>query len=208
MKIHDFPFAPNPRKLRTYLGEKGIEIPFVLVKLAAGEQKTSDFLAMNPLGNTPVLELDDGTFLTESLAIIEYLEELHPEPPMIGSTPLQRARVRRLERIAEIGVLLPAVRYVHNTNSPMPNIRAIPGVAEAALEDLALPLGVLDREVGDHPFIAGDRPTVADCTLFAAFEFAKFAELQLGDVGEGLPNLKRWHAAFLQRPSAQVSFPA
>lgn len=207
MKIHDFPFAPNPRKLRTYLGEKGLEIPFVLVNLPNGDQKKPEFLARNPLGNTPVLELDDGSCLTESLAIIEYLEELHPEPPMIGETPLERARVRRLERIADLGVLIAAARYVHGTKSPLPGIEANPAVAKAALESMNAPLAVLDQEAGDHPFIAGDRPTIADCTLFAGFEFARFAGLDVGDVGAGFPNLKRWHAAFALRPSTQVSFP-
>ncbi|MBW2395557.1 MAG: glutathione S-transferase family protein [Deltaproteobacteria bacterium] len=208
MKIHDFPFAPNPRKLRTYLGEKGIEIPFVLVNLVNGDQKKPEFLAKNPLGNTPVLELDDGTCLTESLAIIEYLEELHPDPPMIGETPLERARVRRLERIAELGVVSAVARYVHGTKSPLPGIEANPAVAKAALESLAAPLEVLDLETADRPFIAGSRPTIADCTLFAGFEFAKFAGLELGDVAAGFPNLKRWHAAFSQRPSTRVSFPS
>ncbi|MCP5059371.1 MAG: glutathione S-transferase family protein [bacterium] len=208
MKIHDFPFAPNPRKLRAYLGEKGLEIPFVLVNLPNGEQKKPEFLAKNPLGNTPVLELDDGSYLTESLAIIEYLEELYPEPPMIGETPLERAGVRRLERIAEHGVLHAVARYVHGTKSPLPGIEANPAIAKAALESMNAPLAVLDRETGDHPFIAGSRPTIADCTLFAAFEFAKFASLEVADVGAGFPNLKRWHAAFSQRPSTQVSFPS
>ena len=190
MRIHDFPFAPNPRKLRTYLGEKGLEIPFVIVNLARGEHKTPEFLARNPMGNLPVLELDDGSHLTESLAIIEYLEELHPEPPMIGTTPLERARTRRLERLAELGVMSRAVRYVHTTKSPL-GLPPAPDVAAAMLEELPGVLGVLDSEVADRPFIAGNRPTIADCTLFATFEFAKFADLDVAAVGPGYPNLRR-----------------
>ncbi len=207
MRIHDFPLAPNPRKLRTYLGEKGLEIRFVLVNLIKGEHKRREFLAMNPMGSVPVLELDDGSFLTESLAIIEYLEELHPEPPMIGTTPLERARVRRLERLAELGVLFRTAQYVHASKSPLPGVEPRPEVAAHMLAQLPTFLGLLDAEVGDRPFVAGDRPTIADCTLFAAFEFGKFGGLELAEVGDGFPNLKRWHAAFSQRPSAQVSFP-
>ena len=92
MKLYDFPFAPNPRRLRVYLAETGIEIPRVTVDLRAGEQRAAEFLAKNPHGSLPVLELDDGTLLSESEAIIEYLEELNPEPAMIGSTRSGRIR--------------------------------------------------------------------------------------------------------------------
>ena len=97
MKLYTFPLAPNPTKVRVYLKEKGLDIPEQTVDLLAGEQQQPAFQAINPLGGVPVLELDDGTRLCESLAIIEYLEELHPEPPMIGTDPLERARVRALE---------------------------------------------------------------------------------------------------------------
>ncbi len=105
MRIYDFRFAPNPHKLRIYLAEKGISIPLERVDLRKGENLKPEFLAKNPLGALPVLELDDGSCLTESLAIIEYLEELHPDPPMIGIEPLERARVRELERFADTSVL-------------------------------------------------------------------------------------------------------
>ncbi len=91
MKVYSFRSAPNPTKLRIYLAEKGLEIPIQEVDLAKGEQRSPEFLRKNPSGALPVLELDDGTCLAESLVIIEYLEELHPEPPMIGTTPLERA---------------------------------------------------------------------------------------------------------------------
>src|SRR5512144_2168168 len=120
MKLYDFPFAPNPRKLRVYLGEKGIEIPRVVVNIVKGEQNTPAFRAKNPMGGVPVLELDDGSCLRESLAIIEYLEELHPEPPMIGTTPLERARVRALERTADLGVLIGVARVFHATRAVLP----------------------------------------------------------------------------------------
>lgn len=205
MKIHDFPFAPNPRKLRTYVAEKGLEIPYVIVNLAHGEQNEEAFLEKNPFGAVPVLELDDGSFLSESLVIIEYLEELHPEPPMIGRTPVERARTRRLERIAETGVLNKAAQYVHGSKSPLgrpPN----PAVASEALELMQKPLGVLDAELAKHAFVAGEAPTIADCTLFAACEFATFAELDVPAVGPGYGNLRRWLEAFRKRPSAEVGF--
>src|ERR1700756_2372529 len=116
MKVYDFVGAPNPKRLRVYLAEKGLTIPCEPVNIVTGENRTPEFLKKNPLGGLPVLELDDGSHLTESLAIIQYLEELHPEPPMIGRTPRARARVRELERIAELGVLSAVGTYFQNTH--------------------------------------------------------------------------------------------
>ena len=129
LKLYTFPIAPNPTKVRVYLAEKGIEIEQVTVNLPKGEQRSAEHRARNPLGKLPVLELDDGSFLTESLAIIEYLEELHPEPPMLGRTPLERARARELERLADLGVLLRVARIVHATRSPL-GLPPNPAVAE------------------------------------------------------------------------------
>jgi glutathione S-transferase len=201
MRIYDFPLAPNPRKLRVYLGEKGLAIPFVRVDLLRGEQRAPEFLARNPMGLLPVLELDDGTCLTESLAIIEYLEELHPEPPLIGREPLERARVRRLERLADVDVLQRVARIVHATRSPLPGVPAHPEYAEMLRAGLPRALRVLDAELEGRPFVAGARPTIADCTLFAAFEFARQFAVA---IDPRFANLVRWHAAFGERPSARV----
>ena len=199
MRLYDFPLAPNPRRLRVYLAEKGIEIPKLTVDLREGAQRAPGFLALNPHGSLPVLELDDGTILSESEAIIEYLEELHPEPAMIGRTPLERARTRRLERLCEVSVLFRAARYVHATLAPLPGAKPNPALAEWAKSELPRGLAVLEAEVGE--FVAGERVTVADCTLFAAFEFARLARLLLED---GFPKLGAWHARFSARPSAKA----
>ncbi len=201
MKIYDFPFAPNPRKLRVYLGEKGLDVPFETVNLVHGEQRKEPFLTINPLGGLPVLELDDGTRLSESLAIIEYFEELHPDPPMIGTTPLERARTRRLERIADLSVLGRIARYVHNRKSPLPGVRGIPEVAEQMRAELPKPLALFDAELAGQPFVAGARPTIADCTLFAGFQFAQLGEF---DPTEGFDHLARWYAEFRERPSTRI----
>jgi glutathione S-transferase len=201
MKLHDFPLAPNPRKLRVYLAEKGIEIPRIMVNLVAGEQNTPEFRAKNPMGGLPVLELDDGSCLRESLAIIEYLEELHPDPPMIGATPLERARVRALERTADLGVLMGVSRVIHNTHSLLPGRVPNPDVAAIARRELEKPAGFLDATLADgRAFVAGERPSIADCTLFAAFEFAR-----MGELGIAWPeHLVRWYEAFRERPSASL----
>ena len=116
MKLYDFFFAPNPTKVRVYLAEKGIDVPRVSLDIVRGENRTPEMLAKNPMGGLPFLELDDGSVITESLPIIEYFEELHPEPPMIGRDPLERAQVRSLERMIETGVLNRAGRAFFNTS--------------------------------------------------------------------------------------------
>jgi glutathione S-transferase len=199
VKLYTFPPAPNPRRLNTYLGEKGIRIPVQLVNLAKGEHKRPEILAKNPMGALPFLEFDDGTILTESLAIMEYLEELHPEPAMIGRTPLERAKTRRIERICELGVMTRVGRIVHNTNSPLPGVVGNPAIAEQARAELPAVLRILSHELGARPFLAGDRPTIADCTLFGAWEFGRMFGVEFE---RELHDLHRWHEAFLQRPSA------
>jgi len=196
----EFPFAPNPRKVRIYLAEKGVPLAGRTLNLVRGEHRTPEVLAKNPMGGLPFLELADGTVISESLAIIELVEELVPEPPMIGTDPVTRARVRRLERLIEFGVLGRAGRMFFHTSPVFAGSRQIPEVAEAAREELPGVLGVVDREIGGRPFAAADRPTIADCTLFAGLEHAGRAGFELP--AEGLPNLRRWHAGFSRRPSA------
>jgi glutathione S-transferase len=201
MKLYDFPFAPNPQKVRVYLAEKGLHIPLQRVDITRGEHRTPAFLARNPMGSLPVLELDDGTCLTESLAIIEYLEELHPEPSMIGRTALERARVRELERRIETGIFNRIARIFIHASPVFAGRGQIAEVAAEARAELPRALGIIDAIIGDRLFAAGERPTIADCTLFAAFAHAARANVI---IGAEHANLHRWHAAFRERPSARA----
>jgi len=205
VKLYCFPIAPNPTKVRLYLAEKRaggaeIDVTEVTVDLRSGEQKQTAHLERNPFGTLPVLELPDGSHLLESLCIIEYLEELYPDPPLIGTEPSERARVRELERIADLGVLLPVGGLVHATNSPLgrpPN----PEVAAYFRSALPRALGVLDQRLSDgRPFLAGGAPTIADCTLAAAFQFARFGKVEIDPAFE---RLARWDAAYRERAPAQ-----
>jgi glutathione S-transferase len=148
-----------------------------------------------------VLELDDGSHLTESLVIIEYLEERHPKPPLLGSDPLERAHVRELERVAELGVLLPVALVVHATRSPL----GLPPQPElAARFRSALPEGLrlLEARLADgRPFLAGARPSIADCTLQAAFQFARFGGVVIDPVYQ---ELARWDASYRARPAVKA----
>ena len=204
MKLYDFPPAPNPRRLRIYLAEKGLAIPTVQVNLLLGEQKTPEFLARNPLGQLPVLELDDGSMLTESGAIIEYLEELHPDPPLLGTSPLERAHARRLSQHAIIHVLGPGANYFHATLALLPGVEKDPARAEACLAELPKGLDLFEAALATGPWIAGERVTVGDCTLFATFLLTRAAGLELEAVGSGYPRLARWFEEFSRRPSAEA----
>ncbi len=200
MKLYYFPVAPNPTKVLIYLKEKGIDIEMQLVDLRQGEQNGPEHLARNPRGALPVLELDDGEYLTESLPIIEYLEELYPEPSMIGVTPLERARTRAFERQVEVGILNPMARYVHATNSPL-GLAPRPEVAAAEWERLQKALPRIDEQIGDGRFAAGDAPSIVDCTLFAGL---LFGEMFGTAVAADYSNLKRWRDAFGERPSTRL----
>jgi len=200
LKLYTFPIAPNPAKVQTYLIEKELDLPTETVSLAEGDQRKPAFLAVNPLGKLPVLELDDGSALTESLAIIEYLEELHPDPPLIGTHPAERARVRGLERQCDLGVLIPIARFIHATASPL-GLPPVPEVAKQSWEALEKNLVVLDARIGEGPFVAGERPTIADCTLWAGLQFAAFRDVE---IDPRYAHVAAWRARFAKRPSAQV----
>lgn len=205
MKLYVFPVAPNPTRIRLYLAEKReagaeFDIEEITVNLREQEQRSAEHLERNPLAKLPVLEIEDGVFLTESLAIIEYLEELVPEPPMIGATPRDRARTRELERIIEIGVLRPIAGIVHATASPLgwpPN----PAVAEHYREMLPQNLAIVEERLRDgRPLLMGDRPSIADCCLAAALQFGRMGKV---DLDPAYKNIARWDTAFRERLSAK-----
>jgi glutathione S-transferase len=202
MKLYDFVGAPNPKRVRVYLAEKGLKVPTQQVNILSGENRAPEFLAKNPMGGLPVLELDDGTYLPESLAIIEYLEDLNPTPPMIGTTPAERGRVRSLERIAELSILGRVAQIFQNSHPFFAGrIKQSPDAAENGRNMLKGALRILDGIVGKGPFVAGARPSIADCTLYAAFDFAQFAGVP---IDPECGNLQKWYAGFKERPSASA----
>ena len=201
MKLYMFPFAPNAAKVRLYLAEKrfagcDIEIEEEVVNLIEGKQREPEYLAVNPLGAVPALETDEGVILHESLPIIEYFEELYPTPSMFGDTPVERAKAREIERIADIGMLIGVGREAHATRSPIgypPN----EDVASYHRERWNKVAGYLEASVADgRPFLAGDRVTVADCTLQAILQFARLMEL---DVLADYPHLQAWSDTYRER---------
>jgi glutathione S-transferase len=193
-----------PRRVTIYMAEKGIRCEVVTVDMRAGAGRSPQFLNKSPSGRVPVLELDDGTFLPESAAIVEYLEDLHPDPPMLGVTPAQRAQVRASERLASDFIIYQGLFLKHTDPEVLkrrPEMIQYPDVGKAVAETREQLLEALHRRIGHSEFLAGDRPTIADCTLFAIADVSK--RLHRWEIPARYPALGQWFERFSQRPSAQ-----
>lgn len=203
MKLYDGGKAPNPRRVRIYLAEKGLSVPLVPIDMGAMEHRSDAVASRNPLRRLPVLELDDGTIITESIAICRYFEELHPEPPLFGVGAVGKARVEMWQRRLELNFLVTianAFRHIH----PAMKEWEVPQMPEwgeinkpKAVEFMAL----FDKELASREFAAGDAYSVADITGLVAMDFLKPARIA---VPEEFSNLRRWHEALKARPSADA----
>lgn len=205
MKLLTYPGAPNPRRVHIYLAEKGIEIPFETVDILKRENRSPDFLReVNLLGGVPVLELDDGSHIPESLSICRYFEALHPEPPLFGAEPREQARIdvwiRRMELRFMLSVGLVWLHGSPLTKAVMPD--QIPQVAEQQRAAAAGFLDLLDRELRTRPFVAGQDFTMADIVGFTTLEFAE----NLNEIhpGEDHDAVRSWRDRCASRPSAQA----
>jgi glutathione S-transferase len=203
MKLYDGGRAPNPRRTRIFLAEKGIMLPVEQIDLGSLQQKSAAFTAVNPLQRVPALVLDDGTVITESIAICRYFEELQPDPPLFGRGALEKAQVEMWQRRVEQHFMAPVSHVFRNSHPAMKEMEVpqVPAWADANKPRIAEFIAYLDSELKDRPFIAGDRYTVADITGLVSVDFMKPAKLSVPDE---LKNLKRWHADVSARPSAQA----
>ena len=204
MKLHTG-LGPNPRTVRMFLAEKGVTIPLVEVDLMAGENRQAPYTGKNPAGQLPCLELDDGTFLAEILPICEYIDEKHPEPPLVGTTPEERAVTRMWARRIDLNIIEPMTngfRYGEGLLLFKDRIRTIPQAADDLKTIAREKLAWLDGLMQGHQFIAGSRFTLADIFLFAFLDFGR-------TVGQPLdPSLKwlsGWFERIAERPSAAAS---
>jgi glutathione S-transferase len=203
MKLYDGGRAPNPRRVKVFLAEKGLTVPLEQVDLGALAHKKPEYTAINPLQRVPALELDDGTILTESMAICRYFEALHPEPRLFGQGAKDEAMVEMWQRRVEFHLLVPisqVFRHAHPAMKEM-EVPQLPAWADSNKPRVTEFLEILDRELKDRRFVAGDRYTVADITGLVCIDFMKPAKLA---VPESLSNLKRWHAEVSARPSAKA----
>ena len=201
MKLYDFKTGPNPRRVRIFLAEKGIEVPLVHVDIMKREQKAPEFLEKNPIGSIPVLELDDGTCISESVAICRYFEEVHPQPPLFGRTPVEKAQIEMWLRRVELNFMVPVgMVWIHGHPLTAPLVKQIPEAADQNRKRTQIGYQLLNTQLADNTFVAGDDYSVVDAVLLASLDFAN------GLVGvpydETLTHLKRWHDAVSARPSA------
>jgi glutathione S-transferase len=203
MKLYDSKLAPNPRRVRVFLAEKGITVPTEQVDIAAKQHKTPEYTALNPLQRMPALVLDDGTVLTESVAICRYFEMLQPAPPLFGVGAKDVALVEMWNRRCELHLLFSVAHVFRHTHPAMKELEVpqVPEWAEANRPRVIDFLRVLDGELKDRPFIAGERYSIADITALCAADFMKPARLA---VPEEFGNVKRWHAEVSARPSARA----
>ena len=203
MKLYDSKFAPNPRRVRVFLAEKSIAVPTEQIDIAKMEHKTPEYAAINPLQRMPSLVLDDGTIITESIAICRYFELLHPEPPLFGIGSKDAAVVEMWNRRAEMNFLFNVAAVFRHTHPAMKELEVpqLPAWADANRPRVLWFLELLDRELATREFLAGDRYTVADITMQVGVDFMKPSRLSMP---EGAANVKRWHAAVSARPSASA----
>ena len=202
MRIFESHSAPNPRRVRMFLAEKDIQVPYEEVDLVQAVNRAEDFRKKNPLGTVPVLELDNGTCISESVAICLYFEELQPQPPLFGVGAEGRALVEMWNRRMEFNILQPiadAFRQRHDFFKG--RIRQLPEYAQVQRLNAEDGLAWLDRELIARRFIAGDGFSIADITAFVAVDFGRVSKIA---IKPDQPNLARWHTEVAARPSAKA----
>jgi glutathione S-transferase len=209
MKFYDCAVAPSPRRVRIFLAEKGITLPTIQVDLRKGEQFGEAFRAVNPDCTVPVLELDDGRRICDSLAICVYLEQTRQQPPLMGVDGADRAIVAEWQRRAERDGFL-AVAEAFRNSTPAFKTRALPGPDDYVQIPALVERGrartqtffkLMNARLADREFVAGERYSIADITTLVAVDFAGWIKLMIPD---DCPHLRRWHQAVAARPSAKA----
>ena len=202
MILYDSSFAPNPRRVRIFLAEKGVEVPIQQVDIGKAENRESPYIDKNPLAGLPMLELDDGTCIAESVAICRYFEEKHPDPPLMGVEAVDRAVVEMWNRRMEFEILQTIAGVFRHTHEFFKGrVNQVPEFGEACRVAAPAKLEWLDRELADRPFIAGQRYTIADITALCSIDFGRVSDIR---VGPELKNVSRWYEAVSSRPSAKA----
>ncbi len=194
--------APNPRRVRIFLAEKGVDLPETKVNMMKREHKSSDFRAKNSMGQLPTLELDDGTCISETVAICRYFEETHPEPPLFGKTAVEKALIDQWIRRVEFAVMMPVGnfwRHAHPYTAAL--LTQFKEFGESNRETYVGAQKYLDRELQGREFLVGDSYSMADICLLSTVDFAEWIGLPVEDEFE---NLKAWRARAKARPSADA----
>ena len=202
MKLYDARTAPNPRRVRIFLAEKGIEVPIEQVDIVSAQNRSPEFRTKNAMGTLPVLELDDGTTIAESVAICRYFEEIQPDPALMGTDAKDRAVVEMWQRRMELEVFVPVAQAFRNVHAFFKGrIPQVPEYGEVCRTHAQQRLAWLDEVLADRPFIAGERYTIADITALCGIDFGRVSDIR---IHPEQVNLTRWHQAVSARPSAKA----
>lgn len=203
MKILEERRAPNPRRVRIFLAEKGITVPFEPVDIMVGAHKTPEFAKLNPVQRVPVLILDDGTAISETMAICRYFEAIQPEPTLFGRSAKELAQIEMWNRRAEMNFLFTVAQCFRHSHPAMAALETpqLPAWAEANKPRVAEIIHIFNGALKDRPYLAGDSFSVADITALVAADFMKLARLTIPD---GAIHFKRWHREVSSRPSASA----
>ncbi len=203
MKLYDSYRAPNPRRVRWFMAEKGIEdIEVVNVSIFEGEHRTPDYLAKAGLPNVPMLEMDDGTAITESVAICRYLESLYPEPNLFGRDARETAVIEMWTRRVEMLLSNPLMLTVRHSHPALAAIeKQVPEIAESNRRTAERALKVFDRRLAESEFIACERVTMADILAATGIDFSRMAKFS---IPEEFTNVRRWYDAMMARPAAKA----
>jgi glutathione S-transferase len=203
MLLYQDPRAPNPRRVRVFLAEKGVAYDTIEILISASAHQTPEFKKKNPIQLLPVLELSDGKVLRESMAICRYVEELHPEPNLFGADAWERAQVEQWNRHAELELLYPIAQVFRNSHAFwVGRIKQSPDFAGIMRDHIAGRFDWLDGELASREYLAGPRFTVADITAMCALDFAKVSDIRIK--ADTHPNLAAWHKRVAERPSAKA----
>ncbi|MFT7218194.1 MAG: glutathione S-transferase [Paraglaciecola sp.] len=199
MKIYETRTAPNPRRVRIFLQEKNIAMDYVQVDIAKGDNLSSDMRRRNPMAKVPILELDDGTCISETVSICRYFEELQPLPQLMGISPLDKAQIDMWQRQVEFGLFMPVGMCFQHTSGyfkdRMTPVKEYGVTAGKNAEDF---LQILEQRLGEKEFIAGNVFSIADITAVCAIDFARVVNIRI--LGKQI-NLQRWYDTVQTRPS-------
>ncbi|MDT0596205.1 glutathione S-transferase family protein [Glaciecola petra] len=202
MKIYDTKTAPTPRRVRMFLAEKGLEMDYVQVDLAKGENLSPEMRLKNPIAKIPVLELDDGTCISESDAICLYFETLHPNPPLMGNGALEKATVAMWQRQIDLCLFMQiGMCFQHSTGYFKDRMTPVPEYGKVAGENARKYLNVLDKRVAKYPFMAGENFSIADITALCSIDFARVVNIR---ISAEQTHLQAWYDKVAARPSAKA----
>ena len=203
MLLYHDPRAPNPRRVRVFLAEKGVAYDTIEVSIATAANESEEFRKKNPIALLPVLELADGRVLRESIAICRYIEALHPEPNLFGTDAWETAVIEQWSRHAELELLYPIAQVFRNSHAFWKGrIRQAPEFADIMRERVATRFDWIDKELATRTYLAGERFTVADITALCAIDCGKISDIRIN--AEAHPHLASWHQRVTSRPSSKA----